>query len=141
MDYDKMDALQEIGIPELPGNEVQMELFEKFRDALEAGHEVSFTQTASGLKLKAYKPLGHLPGDERQRQIKLIHRSLAILKEGLGYLVATKGSPIYFEFWIECPVTGGLPPHRWTSLGELYNPAKCRPSDAEKFGLATLNSI
>ena len=141
MDYEKLDALQEIGIPALPGNEDQIELFEKFLDALETGREVPFAQTVSGLRLKASDPVEQLEGDERERQIKLIHRSLAILKAGLGYLVATKGSPIYFEFWIECPVTGGLPPHRWTSLGELYNPTKCRCSGAEKFGLATLNSI
>jgi hypothetical protein len=98
MDYDKMDTLQEIGLPELPGNEDQIELFEKFRDALGAGREVSFTQTITGLKLRAYAPLGYLGEDERQRQLKLIRRSLAILKEGLGYLVATKGSPIYLSF-------------------------------------------
>jgi hypothetical protein len=139
MDHDKTDTLQGIGIPSLPGNEDQIELFEMFRDALEAGREVSFTQTSTSLKLQACAPLGYLDEDERQRQLKLIRRSLTILKEGIGYLVATKGSPIYFEFWIECPVAGGLPPHRWTSLGHLYDPAKFRHSDAEEFGLATIN--
>ena len=126
MNSDKMDDLEEIGIPALPGNARQVELFEKFLDKLEAGRDVDFTQTAGGLKLKVYDPLDPIEEDKRRLQIKLIHRSLAILKAGLGYLVATKSSPIYFEFWVECPLIGGLPPHRWTSLGDLYNPKKCK---------------
>jgi hypothetical protein len=118
-------ALEEIGIPVPPGNEIQIELFEKFLAALEARREVTFTQTRRGLKLRSHEPLGDLGEDERRRQINLIHRTLAILRAGLGYLVATKGCAIHFEFWVECPVVGGLPPHRWTWMGYLYNPTNC----------------
>ena len=83
MNSDTFYDLEEIGIPILPGNAEQIELFEKFLDALEAGRDVDFTQTAGGLKLRASVPLDPIDEDQRRLQIKLIHRSLAILKAGL----------------------------------------------------------
>jgi hypothetical protein len=59
MDHDKTDTLEGIGIPALPGNEEQIELFEIFRGALESGREVSFTQTSTSLKVQACAPLGY----------------------------------------------------------------------------------
>jgi hypothetical protein len=141
MQSDKLATSEAIGIPSHPGNADHIELFEKFLDALDKGRDVTFKQTASGLRIEIHDPLDTIDEQERQLHRNLVRRTLAILQAGLGYLVATKGSPIYFEFWVECPVVGGLPPHRWTSLGELYNPTKFKRADAAEFGLATLPSI
>jgi hypothetical protein len=137
MRFEKMEDLQKIGVPVLPGVKEQIELFEKFLSA--AGRDVTFTQTSSGLKITVYRTSNYVSEEDRQQRSKLIQRSLVILREGLGYLVATKGSPIYFEFWVECPVVGGLPPHRWNSLGQLYDPSKFSPIHAEDLGLAPLD--
>jgi hypothetical protein len=145
MNSEKLDIRQAIGIPLSAGHgrSAQIDLFQKFLDAEQAGCAVTFTQTSSGLKLEVYKQAGWRDYDEDERQVRtnLIRRSLIILREKIGYLVATKGCTRYFDFWVECPVIGGLPPHRWTSLGELWNPAKCKRLDAEQFGLATLSAL
>jgi hypothetical protein len=137
MRFEKMDDLQKIGMPVVHGVKEQIELFEKFLEA--AGQDVTFTQTGSGLKLTVYKTADYVSEEDRQQRIKLIQRTLVILREGVGYLVATKGSRIYFEFWVESPVVGGLPPHRWNSLGELYKPSKFNPIHAPDLGLTSLN--
>jgi hypothetical protein len=137
MKFEKMEDLQKIGMPVLPGVKEQIELFEKFLDA--ADRDVTFTQTSSGLELTVYETKDFVSEKDRRERIKLIPRTLVILRKGFGYLVATKGSPIYFEFWVECPLIGGLPPHRWTSLGKMYDPSKFSPIHAEDLRLASLD--
>ena len=71
-------------------------------------------------------------GDLEDR-IRLVRRTLVVLREGLGRLVVTKGSGDYFEFWVQSSVTRALPPHRWTSFGWLLDPADYDLGDAEEF--------
>jgi len=92
MRFEKMDDLQKIGMPVVHGVKEQIELFEKFLEA--AGQDVTFTQTGSGLKLTVYKTADYVSEEDRQQRIKLIQRTLVILREGVRYLVATKGSRI-----------------------------------------------
>jgi predicted ATPase len=95
MNSEKLDIRQTIGIPLSAdhGRSAQIELFQKFLDAEQAGRAVTFTQTSSGLKLEVYKESGWRDYDEDERQVRtnLIRRSLIILREKIGYLVATKG--------------------------------------------------
>ena len=123
-------------LPLDPDSHEQIKLFEKFLSALEAGRAAIFTHTRTCLKLK----LGEMDisqGDLEDR-IRLVRRTLVVLREGLGRLVVSKGSGDYFEFWVQSSVTRALPPHRWTSFGRLLDPADCDLGDAEEFGLAPL---
>jgi hypothetical protein len=126
----------DIGLADLPHREKQIAFFEKLLEAVEATRGVHFTQTSNCSNLKV-RGADHLDDDERQYRIRLIRRTLVILKEGLGVLVATQTGPEHFEFWVDCPVDGGLPAHRWTSYGELYTPEP-RYLPAAEFGLARL---
>ena len=115
----------------------QVQLFEKFLDAVEAGHQVSFRQTSISLELDVHNSPDPYY-DDRQNRIRLIKRTIQVLQAGLGTLVATKESS-GFEFWVESSVRGGLPLHRWMSRGFLYDPNKLEKEDAEDYGLAPLN--
>jgi hypothetical protein len=115
-----------------------IELFERFLDAVQASRRVSFTQTETSLRLKLYD----VPDEDhydRQDRIRLIQRTLAVLKKGYGQLVTTKGRE-YFEFWVESNVTGALPSHNWASEdGGLLNPHEFERLEAKNFGWKPLD--
>jgi hypothetical protein len=74
----------------------QIELFDKFLEAVEARRAVSFTHTKTCLRLKVH----YVPDnddDDREDRIRLIQRTLVVLRKGIGQLAATKGSEL-FEF-------------------------------------------
>ena len=62
MNSDEVANLEEIGI-----NADQIEPLEKFLEALEAGREVTFTQTSSGSKLETHEALEH---DKNERSLR-----------------------------------------------------------------------
>jgi hypothetical protein len=76
---------------------------------------------------------------DRDDRIRLIRRTIIVLKEGIGSLTATKGSDC-FEFWVECEVLRALPPHQWASEdGGLLHPEDFERLDCEEFGLAPMS--
>jgi hypothetical protein len=91
----------------------QIELFERFLEAVKAGRQVSFTSTKTCLKMTLHDAADAWDED-REDRIKLIERTIAVLKAGYGSLTVTKGSK-YFEFRVESNVLGALPPHNWAS--------------------------
>jgi hypothetical protein len=111
----------------------QIELFERFLEAVKAGRLVSFASAKTCLKLKVHDA----PDDwdeDREDRVNLIERTIAVLKAGYGSLTVTKGRK-YFEFWVESNVRGALPPHNWASEdGGLLNPADFETLDAKEFG-------
>jgi hypothetical protein len=116
-----------------PNTQEHIELFERFLDAVKASRRVSFTQTKTGLRLKVYNDPEDDHGD-RQDRIKVIERTIAVLKAGFGSLTASKGRK-YFEFWVESNLLGALPPHNWASEdGGLLNPHDFETFDAKEFG-------
>jgi hypothetical protein len=116
--------------------EENVQLFEEFLDAVEAGREVRFTQTCTSLELTVQDSPDPFY-DDRQKRLRLIKRTILVLEAVLGTLVATKGRGD-FDFWVESSVSGGLPPHRWMSKGFLYDPSKFEQERAEDYGLAPL---
>jgi hypothetical protein len=96
-----------------PDTQEQIALFEKFLGALEAGRQAIFSHTKTCLRLRRGE--ANFFQVDLQERIRLVRRTLVVLREGFGRLVVTKGSGDFFEFWVESYVIGALPPHRWTS--------------------------
>ena len=119
-----------------PDPEEHVEFFESFLDAVENGYQVSFAHTRTGLKMKVQNRPDRFP-ENRPERIKLLMRTIVLLKAGQGTLVAEKGSGDFY-FWVKSSVNGGLQPHAWCSRGFLIDPTKFHRDEAEEYGLAPL---
>ena len=119
-----------------PDREKQVEFFESFLDAVQNGYQVSFAHTRTGLRMKLTGFPDRFPEDRLER-IKLLHRTIVILKSGQGTLVAEKGSGDFY-FWVGSDVKEGLPPHKWSSRGFLIDPTNFGRDEPEEYGLAPI---
>jgi len=120
-----------------PSTLEHIELFEQFLEAVITRRQVKFRHTNTSLSLHVLKDADQVDHD-REDRIKLIRRTIAVLREGIGSLTATKGK--CFEFWVDSNVLRALPPHQWCSEdGSLLHPDDFERVDCEEFGLAPIN--